>query len=112
MKTRAIVIGAGAAGLSAAFRLQQAGCEVRILESGPEVGGRTRSIIRNGYIIDIAAGLLPSSYTAFLRLMDDAGLNDLLEPMTSPTAVWRDGKLHYIDAANMAGSLWNTKLIS
>ena len=112
MKTRAIVIGAGAAGLSAAFRLQQAGCEVRVLESSPEVGGRTRSIARNGYIMDIAAGLLPSSYTAFLRLMDDAGLKNMLEPMTSPTAVWRDGKLHYIDAANMAGSLWNTKLIS
>lgn len=103
MKTRAIVVGAGAAGISAAFGLQQAGCEVRILEGSAEVGGRTQSVSRNGFIMDIAAGLLPSSYWAVLQLMSDAGLTALLEPMTSATAVFRDGRLHYIEATNMAG---------
>jgi oxygen-dependent protoporphyrinogen oxidase len=112
MSIRAIVIGAGAAGTSAAFRLKQAGCDVRLIESDAQVCGRTRSLHQNGFIMDIGAGLLPSSYTAFLRLMEDAGLKDMLEPMRNPTAVWRDGRLHYIEATNMAGSMMRTKLIS
>ncbi len=112
MTVKAIVIGAGAAGTSAAFRLQQAGCDVRLIERDDHVGGRTQSVSEHGYIMDIAAGLLPSSYKGFLSLMNDAGLKNMLEPMTSPTAVYRDGKLHYIEAKNMAKSMLTTKLIS
>ena len=106
MSIKAIVIGAGAAGTSAAFRLQKAGCDVRLIERDAQVCGRTRSLHQNGFIMDIGAGLLPSSYTGFLSLMEDAGLKDMLEPMRNPTAVWRDGKLHYIEATNMAGFAW------
>jgi len=109
---KAIVIGAGAAGTAAAFRLQQAGCDVRLLERNDRVGGRTQSKYEDGFIMDIAAGLLPSTYTGFLGLMKDAGLKDMLEPMNNPTAVFRDGKLHYIEATNMAKSMLTTKLIS
>ena len=112
MSIKAIVIGAGAAGTSAAFRLQKAGCDVRLIERDAQVCGRTRSLHQNGFIMDIGAGLLPSSYTGFLSLMEDAGLKDMLEPMRNPTAVWRDGKLHYIEATNMAGSMMKTRLIS
>jgi oxygen-dependent protoporphyrinogen oxidase len=112
MTKRAIVIGAGAAGVSAAFRLQQAGCAVRLIERDAEVGGRTRSKRENGFIMDIAAGLMPSTYTAVFRLMEDAGLKDMLEPMRSPTAIYRDGKLHYIEAKSIVGSMMKTKIIS
>ncbi len=112
MKKRAIVVGAGAAGVSAAFRLQQAGCDVRVIERDAMVGGRTRSKRQNGFIMDIAAGLLPSTYTAVYRLMEDAGLRDMLEPMRSPTAIYRDGRLHYIEARHMARSMLRTRVIS
>ena len=112
MSKKAIVVGAGAAGTSAAFRLQEAGCEVRVIERDNQVCGRTRSLHQNGFIMDIGAGLLPSSYKGFLSLMNDAGLKDMLEPMQNPTAIWRDGQLHYIEATNMAGSMIKTKLIS
>ena len=112
MKTRAIIVGAGAAGTAAAFRLQQAGCEVRLIERDSQVGGRTQSKCQNGFIMDIAAGLLPSSYTALLKLMADVGLKDMLEPMLKPIAVFRDGQLHYIEATSVGRSLLRTKLLS
>ena len=39
MSPKAIVVGAGIAGLTAGFRLQQAGYSVRVLEAGRLVGG-------------------------------------------------------------------------
>ena len=37
--TDVIVVGAGLAGLSAAVRLQEAGCNVRVFEADDDVGG-------------------------------------------------------------------------
>ena len=108
----AIVVGGGPAGASAAFRLQQAGVAVRLVERDARGGGRTRSERIDGFIVDIAAGLLPGTYKAVYRLMEDSGLHNALEPMLSPTAVMRDGQLHYLDLANMAGSMLKTDLLS
>ena len=107
----AIVIGGGAAGASAAFRLHKAGVSVRLVERDDRIGGRTRSERVDGFIVDVAAGLLPGTYQSVYRLMEDAGLRDALEPMTSPTAVVRDGRLHYLDLANMARSMLGTGLL-
>ena len=112
MSIKAIVVGAGAAGTSAAFRLKEAGCDVRVLERDGHVGGRTISKYHNGFIMDLGAGLMPSTYKAVYRLMDDAGLKDMLEPMTSPTAIYRDGRYHYIEATNMFGSMLKSKVVS
>lgn len=107
---RAIVIGGGPAGASAAFRLGQAGLQVTLIERDPRVGGRTRSERKDGFIVDVAAGLMPGSYRAVYQLMQDAGLRDALEPMTSPTAVLRDGRLHYLDLAKPLSSMLGTGL--
>lgn len=49
---RAIVVGAGIAGLTAARRLAEAGCSVIILEASDDVGGRIRSDVVDGFILD------------------------------------------------------------
>ncbi|MHC4942028.1 MAG: protoporphyrinogen/coproporphyrinogen oxidase [Planctomycetota bacterium] len=48
-----VVIGAGISGLTAAYALQDAGREVRILERAGEVGGLARSLNLDGFIFDI-----------------------------------------------------------
>lgn len=108
---RAIVVGGGPAGASAAFRLQKADFEVRLIERDAQLGGRTRTEHIDGYIVDIGAGVLPGSYQAVYRLMEDAGLADQLAPMTSPTAVIRDGQLHYLELSKALSSLLGTRLL-
>ena len=51
-----IVVGAGAAGLTAAYHLKRAGAEVTILEAAPEWGGRVARMARFAdFPIDLGA---------------------------------------------------------
>jgi oxygen-dependent protoporphyrinogen oxidase len=112
MQKSAVVIGGGAAGASAAFRLKQAGVAVRLIERGDRVGGRTRTEHIDGYIVDVGAGLLPGTYKAVYRLMHDAGLDHLVEALRSPTAFVRGSELNYLDPGHALRDLASTRLLS
>ena len=62
------VIGAGLAGLSAAIKLQEAGRDVRIIESSDRPGGRVTSDIIDGFICDRGFQLINSKYPALQAL--------------------------------------------
>lgn len=108
---RAIVVGSGAAGTSAAFRLKQAGAQVTVVEKDTRLGGRARTERVDGFIVDTGAGLMPGSYAALYSLMNDAGIGDALAPMSSPVAVSRNGRLHYLDLAHPVRSILGTSLL-
>jgi oxygen-dependent protoporphyrinogen oxidase len=90
------VIGAGPAGLAAAFRLSRAGAAVTVLEAAPSVGGRTRTDEVDGCRIDTAVQLFGSVYTAFLRLLREAGAGALCERTSGRDALWRGGAAHEV----------------
>lgn len=71
---RAIVVGSGIAGLTAALRLQQAGIEVTVLERADHVGGRMICTRRDGFTINRASGIIPASYGQLRALIDELGL--------------------------------------
>jgi monoamine oxidase len=50
-----VVIGAGAAGLSAAWHLKKAGLTIRVIEARDRVGGRVHSVPSPGYPIELGA---------------------------------------------------------
>ncbi|KAL4107406.1 hypothetical protein QTP88_017749 [Uroleucon formosanum] len=52
---KAIVIGAGIAGLAAAQQMQQFGMEVIVLEARDRVGGRIATFRKNSYVADLGA---------------------------------------------------------
>ena len=49
---RVVVIGGGIAGLTAAFRLQQAGASILVLEAAGRPGGRLTTDTVDGYVIE------------------------------------------------------------
>ena len=93
---RVAVVGAGPAGLAAAFRLARGGAAVTVLEAADGVGGRTRTDPLDGCRVDAAAQLFGSVYTRFLRLLRDAGGAALCERSSGRDALWRGGKAHEV----------------
>jgi len=96
---RAIVVGAGITGLTAAFRLRQRGFAVTVLEAGPTVGGKMSSVRRDGYVVNRAANILPSSYAALTALVREVGLGDQVGEIPAVLGVPRDGRIHRLRAS-------------
>ena len=71
-----IVVGAGTAGLAAVHTLHRMGVGVTCLEAGDHPGGRTRSLKRDGYTLDIGAQFFFKSYAACFDLCAELGLGD------------------------------------
>lgn len=73
-RRRVAVIGGGIAGLSAAWRLRQAGVEVVLFESSSRPGGWIHTTERDGYLLEWGPhSVLPSS-PHLIRLAEEAGI--------------------------------------
>ncbi|MEX4002113.1 NAD(P)/FAD-dependent oxidoreductase [Paraburkholderia sp. EG285A] len=82
----AIVIGAGIAGLTAAYRLQQAGMHVMVLEAADTVGGRMGDRRCGEIVFNSGARLVYPFGRVFNRLIVDLALGDALIPLRNLTA--------------------------
>jgi oxygen-dependent protoporphyrinogen oxidase len=96
---KAIIIGAGLAGLTAGYRLKQAGWEVKVLEAAHEPGGRAVSVSKQGYLFDSGAVGLGTVYKDYMDLVAELGLSDLVEKSSTISATVRQGKMYEIDSA-------------
>lgn len=70
-----VVIGAGLAGLAAAIHLAKAGREVVVLEASNGVGGRVRTDIVDGFLLDRGFQVLLTAYPEARRMFDYDGLD-------------------------------------
>lgn len=111
MSERVVVVGAGIAGLAAAFRLREAGFEVRVLEAAERVGGRISTVEHAGYRIDNGASLLTTAYAQMVQLIADAGLAAEVEPTDSTFGIIRDGAVHAMSSDSKLDGL-RTGLLS
>jgi len=78
--TETLVIGAGPAGLTAAYLLSKQGRSVTVLERDPaQVGGISRTVSHNGYLFDIGGHRFFSKSQAVVDLWDEILPNDFIE---------------------------------
>jgi squalene-associated FAD-dependent desaturase len=71
---RAVVIGGGLAGITAAVALAKADHEVTLLEAKPRLGGATMSFSRDGLVIDTGQHVFLRCCTAYRGLLDRLGM--------------------------------------
>jgi monoamine oxidase len=75
--TRIVVVGAGLAGLTAAYRLQQAGYAAQVYEGSDRIGGRCwtgRGDFADGQIYEHGGELIDSNHIAIKQLAQELGL--------------------------------------
>jgi monoamine oxidase len=75
---RVIILGAGLAGLSAAYELKKAGHQVTILEARTKPGGRVRTMRENladGFHAELGAARIPDNHEWTLKYVKEFGLD-------------------------------------
>ncbi len=107
---RAVVAGAGIAGLTAAYRLQQAGWEVEVFEAKPRAGGRVETIVQRGYRIDTGATAFAARYPIATQLARELSLRIV---DTAPyLGVYRDGRIRLLRLDRLIRSGLRTDVLS
>jgi len=93
-RAEVVVIGAGLAGLAAARVLHDAGRQVTVLEASDGVGGRVRSDVLDGFVLDRGFQVVLTSYPELHRQLDVPALR--LERFDPGALLWRGGKGHVV----------------
>jgi oxygen-dependent protoporphyrinogen oxidase len=90
------VIGAGIAGLAAAYELQRRGVSVRVLEACSRPGGVILTERFDGWVIDAGPDSLLVQKPAAVSLCRELGIADRLQSTLTPRTAYvlRDGHLH------------------
>ncbi|MPZ23489.1 MAG: FAD-dependent oxidoreductase, partial [Dehalococcoidia bacterium] len=91
---RLAVVGAGVAGLAAAYRLLQRGHEVTILEASPFIGGQVRTFETDGDRLEAFYHHLFKSDTTITSLIEELGLGDDLLWRESKVGLYHKGRIH------------------
>jgi oxygen-dependent protoporphyrinogen oxidase len=103
-RVETIIIGAGIAGLTAAWYLQRLGREVLILEAAEQVGGRMATHRQNGFLIDSGAQFLSTGFGRISALCAACNLN--IEPLAcSHSAIASRRRMRRIRSDNMSSML-------
>ena len=97
-KQKIAVIGAGVAGLTAAYTLQKRGFAVQVFERDETPGGRMRSEQHGEFVIERGAQFIASSYRNMRTLAAELGIANLIEPLSDTrNAVLRGGEFVLTD---------------
>ncbi len=88
------IIGAGAAGLAAAFDLSSKGHKVVVYESAPFIGGQASTVQVGGGALERGYHHLFTNDSAIIGLMADLGVGDKLKWYPSRVGTYTSGKVY------------------
>jgi monoamine oxidase len=111
---RIVVVGAGLAGLTAAYRLKQAGYSAAIHEASDRIGGRCwtlRDVFEDGQIAEHGGELIDQGHTAIRQLAQQLGLqlDNLLQAEqngSEPTYYFDNRRYPLRDATRDLKAIW------
>jgi len=98
MSEPVIIVGAGIAGLVCAIELQRAGVPVKVFEQADDVGGRVRSTVQDGFVLDHGFQVLFTAYPTLNRYLDASVLT--YRPFLPGAMISRNGR------AALVGDAW------
>lgn len=96
---KVIVVGAGAAGLSAIYSLKKMSIDVSGFEAEPFAGGRARCYEKEGFTIDTGAQFMAKVCKTQIKLAGELGLKNEILSFPLKTAMWRDDKFYPLPTA-------------
>ena len=96
VRTDALVLGGGVAGLVGALRLAEAGRSVRLLEASERLGGVVRTVRRDGFEADVGPDVFLARKPAALRLCEHLGVETATP--RGGALIQRNGTLHPLPA--------------
>jgi phytoene dehydrogenase-like protein len=94
MNPDVIVVGAGVSGLVAALELRRRGFSVQVLEASDDIGGRVRTDLVDGFLLDRGFQVLLTAYPEARRCLDFKSLD--LREFEPGAVVHRNGRFHTI----------------
>jgi protoporphyrinogen/coproporphyrinogen III oxidase len=105
MTTPVVIVGAGIAGLSAAYEFHKRGVPFVLLEAGARAGGVIFGEQVDGFVIDAGPDSLLIQKPEAIALCEELGLGSRLVPTKMPRAAYvqRGGRLHALPQASVLG---------
>jgi oxygen-dependent protoporphyrinogen oxidase len=99
------IVGAGIAGLTAAYELQRRGLAIRVLEAAPRTGGVILTERFDGWVVDAGPDSMLVQKPAAVALCRELGIGDRLISTLAPRTAYvlRDGALHPIVDGSFLG---------
>ncbi|EFJ49392.1 hypothetical protein VOLCADRAFT_80651 [Volvox carteri f. nagariensis] len=89
-----VIVGAGVAGLSCAVTLAQRGVKPIVLEASDGVGGRVRTDVVDGFLLDRGFQIFLTGYPEAQSSLDYSALQ--LRPFYAGALVWQGGSFHRV----------------
>jgi monoamine oxidase len=121
-----IVVGAGIAGLAAAFELMQAGHHVAVMEARNRAGGRIYTLrdgFADGLFIEAGAVDFSTNYNLLIRYANLFGIPTVVHPELPKSVIYAEGTRYVTPAEPACGlseaerklgpdELWNKYVVS
>jgi len=107
----ALVVGGGISGLATAHCLARAGLEVEVWEGAERVGGKIRSVERDGYRLESAASMVVNIRSALDGFLRSAGLEESTRARAPMAARYVLAAGRLVEAPAGFGGLLRTALL-